>query len=130
MALMPCNRKELRLETAMSCIFGIGVVVASVLVIIGIVLSHDSKTGFDLLTGRADFIHKSNFFRLIGSLIRGRNMPGGPLLFVTLGMVSLVLTPLLAVAAALAHFVSTGNLKFALITLAVMAILIISLAVH
>ena len=45
-------------------------------------------------------------------------------------MVSLVLTPLLAVAAAFIYFVSTRNMKFALITLVVMAILITSLAVH
>ncbi len=130
MALIACCKNESRLETVMSCIFGLGVIVASLFVIIGIILSHHSQAGFDLLKERADFIHKSNFFRLISALIGGRNMPKGPLLFVTLGMVSLVLTPLLAVAAAFVHFASTRNLKFALITLVVMAILITSLAVH
>ena len=130
MALTPCNTSDSRLESVMSCIFGLGVIAASLFVIIGIFLSHHSNTGLDLLKERADFIHKSNFFRLINALVRGRNMPEGPLLYVTLGMVSLVLTPLLAVAAAFAHFVFTKNLKFAIITLVVMAILITSLAVH
>ena len=130
MALTPCVRSESRLETVMSCIFALGVTLASLFVIVGIILSHYSGTGLDLLAERDDFIHKANFFRLIGSLMIGRNIPHGPLLFVTLGMVSLVLTPLLAVAAAFVHFTLTRNLKFAVITLVVMTILLISLAVH
>ncbi|MCL5268907.1 MAG: DUF1634 domain-containing protein [Bacteroidetes bacterium] len=130
MALILYKKNDSRLETVMSCIFGLGVIVASLFVIIGIILSHHSHTGLDLLKERSDFIHKSNFFRLVNALIGGRNLPKGPLLFVTLGMVSLVLTPLLAVAASFVYFALTKNLKFAFITLVVMAILITSLAVH
>ncbi|MCL4538275.1 MAG: DUF1634 domain-containing protein [Bacteroidetes bacterium] len=130
MALTPSTQNATRLDTVMSCIFGVGVIAASLFVIIGIILSHHSNTGLDLLTERGDFLHKSNFFRLMGSLIKGRKMPEGPLLFVTLGMVSLVFTPLLAVAAAFIHFASARNLKFAVITFVVLAILITSLAVH
>ena len=130
MALTSCVKSESRLETVMSCIFALGVTLASLFVIVGIILSHRSGTGLDLLTERVDFIHKSNFFRLIWSLVRGANMPHGPLLFVTLGMICLVLTPLLAVAAAFVHFILTRNLKFAVITLVVMGILLTSLAIH
>ena len=45
-------------------------------------------------------------------------------------MVSLVLTPLLTVAAAFVHFSFTKNPKFVSITFVVMATLVTSLAVH
>lgn len=130
MALIVCNKNETRLETVMSCIFGLGTVLASVFVIIGIILSHHGHAGVDLLNGSADFIHKSNFFRLMNSLVTGKNAPEGSLLFVTLGMVSLVMTPLLAVAVAFVHYVLARDLKFSLITLVVIVILITSLAIH
>jgi uncharacterized membrane protein len=130
MALIECIKDESKLETVMSCIFGLGTIFASLFVIIGILLSYHGHTGIDLLNARSDFIHKSNFFRLMSSLITGRNAPKGSLLFVTLGMVSLVFTPLLAVVAAFVHYAAAKNLKFSLITLVVMVILIISLAIH
>ncbi len=130
MSLTKVRTDSTRLETVMSWIFGVGIILASAFVITGIVLSHHPDGGLNLLTERGDFIHKSNFFILINALVRSRNIPTGPLFFVTLGMVSLVLTPLLAVAAAFVYFAGKGDKKMAAVSLVVMAILVTSLAVH
>ncbi len=130
MALIQPEADEATLERAMVYIFGLGVVFASLLVLVGIILAYHSRGNIDLSQSRSAFIHKSNFFRLLNALIKGKNIPTGPLLFVTLGMVALVLTPLGAVAACCVYFAMTKNVRFMLITLVVLTILTVSLAVH
>lgn len=120
----------IKLETTLSYVFSAGVLVTLAFAIIGISSLYLSHGSTDLLKGSTSFIHQQSFFSLVDSLFGGTNTARGALLFVTLGMVSLVLTALLVVAISCLHFALRRDVKYVVITLLVLSILLTSLALH
>lgn len=127
---MVSKKESTALETAMYYIFSVGLIITFMFAIASIVFLYRSQSHIDLLKESGAFIHQQNFFYLIISLIQRKNIPSADILFATLGMISLVLAALLAVATACIYFLSKKNIKYGVITFVIMTILVISLALH
>jgi uncharacterized membrane protein len=76
------------------------------------------------------FIRGRNFFRFVYRLFSGEYTQNCTLLFMTLGVVLLMLTPYLRVVTSVVYFAWRRDFKYVLITAFVLAILTISLAFH
>lgn len=124
------DAESAKLETIMGYIFAAGVIITFVLAVTSVVFLYHLHGPINLLEERGEFFHQQNFFALLSSLIHGSNIQNGTLLFASLVLVSLVLTPLLVVAVACIYFALRKRFKCMSITFIVIAILITSLALH
>lgn len=111
-----------RFRNLVSGVLIIGVVTSAVLLTIGFVGS--LLVGWDgSLTGAAERLRPdSDFSGLLGSLTRLR-----PIAIAQLGLLVLVATPVVRVVASVVGFTLEGDRLYAAITLAVLAILLLSL---
>jgi uncharacterized membrane protein len=76
------------------------------------------------------FIVGENFFALIYVKVQNLFVSAKALLFMTLGLIILILTPFIRAVAFVIYFAWSKNLKYVVITLFVLVVLTISLALH
>jgi len=122
---------ESKLETIISYLLIVGVVLSLMLETAGIVIFYRSRGNLDiLLADKALFLQGQNFFIFLGELLKGAHMSNNGILLMTLGIVTLVLTPFIRVIASALYFAWRKDIKYVLITAFVLVVLTISLALH
>ena len=122
---------ESKLETIISYLLIVGVVLSLMLETAGIVIFYRSRGHLDiLLADKALFLQGQNFFIFLGGLFKGAHTSNNGILFMTLGIVTLVLTPFARVIASALYFAWRKDVKYVLITAFVLVVLTISLALH
>ncbi len=121
---------ESKLETAISYLFIIGVITSFVLEIMGIILFYHAYGQLGISQDKAMFIHGRDFFSFIYNQFKESHTEGSAILFMTAGIVILILTPYLRVILSAFYFAWERNFKYVLITLFVLAVVTISLVLH
>lgn len=121
---------ESKLETAISYLLILGVVISLSLEVIGLIFFFRSYSNLNILENSVAFIRGENFFSFVSALFQGANMQNSSLLFMTLGLVALILTPYIRVITSVIYFTWKKNSKYVLVTLFVLIILTASLALH
>ncbi len=119
-----------KLENAISYLFLIGVITSFVLEIVGIILFYHAYGRLGISQDKAMFIHGRDFFSFVYSLVREGHTEGSAILFMTAGVVVLMLTPYVRVILSAVYFAGERNVKYVLITLFVLTVLTVSLIFH
>lgn len=121
---------ESKLETSLSYLLIAGVIVSLVLEIIGIVILYHSYGHLAISQDAGMFIQGHDFFSFIYQQFQGKHVAGSAALFMTAGIIVLILTPYLRVVASVIYFGWEKNIKYVLITLFVLVVVTVSLALH
>ena len=121
---------ESKLETAISYLLILGVVISLFLEVIGLILFYRSYSNLNILENSVAFIRGENFFSFVYTLFQRENVQNSALLSMTLGLVVLILTPYVRVLTSVVYFAWKKNSKYVLVTLFVLITLTISLALH
>ena len=121
---------ETKLETAISIVLIAGVITSVILEAVGIILYFGTYGNMKVSQSPAVFITGENFFAFIIEKLQSLFVSENALLFMTLGIIILILTPYIRAITSFAYFAWEKNRPFVLITLFVMAVLTISLALH
>jgi uncharacterized membrane protein len=121
---------ESKLETAISYLLILGVVISLFLEVIGLILFFRSYSNLNILENSVAFIRGENFFSFVRTLFQWENMQNSALLFMTSGLVVLILTPYIRVIMSVIYFAWKKNSKYVLMTLFVLITLTVSLALH
>ncbi len=121
---------ESKLETIISYILIIGVLVSVVLEVIGIVLFYATYGNLQISQDKSVFISGQNFFAF--TLDQFQHLFGAQtaLVFITLGLIILILTPYVRAITSAIYFAWEKHYKYVLITLFVIIVLTASLALH
>jgi len=121
---------ETKLETIISYVLIVGVVVSVVLEVIGIILYYGIYGNVQVSQNQAVFISGKDFFAFI--IYQTQHLLGSQnaLLFMTLGLIILILTPYVRAITSVIYFAWERHYKYVLITLFVLTVLTISLALH
>ena len=119
-----------KLETAISYLLIVGVVISLFLEVIGLILFYRSYSNLNILENSVAFIRGENFFSFVYTLFQRENVQNSALLSMTLGLVVLILTPYVRVITSVVYFAWKKNSKYVLVTLFVLITLTISLALH
>jgi uncharacterized membrane protein len=121
---------ETKLETIISYLLIVGVVVSVILEAIGITLYYGTYGNVQVSQSQAVFISGKNFFAFI--VYQTQHLLGShnALLFMTLGLIILILTPYVRAITSIIYFAWEKHYKYVLITLFVLVVLTISLALH
>ncbi len=122
--------REAKLEVIISYLLIIGVVSAVILEVIGLVLYFGAFGNLQYSQAPKVYITGDNFFAFAATQIQNLFISENAVLFMTLGIVVLILTPYTRAIASLTYFAWEGNYKYVLITLFVIVVLTISLALH
>jgi uncharacterized membrane protein len=130
------NSKELgsgesRLETLISYLLIVGVVLSIALEIAGISIFYSSRSNLNiLLDERALFIQGRDFFTFLYQLFAKEPTHNVGIFLMTLGVAALILTPFIRVIASALYFAWRKDTKYVLITAFVLVAITISLALH
>ncbi|MCW4028983.1 MAG: DUF1634 domain-containing protein [Candidatus Bathyarchaeota archaeon] len=127
---MSLGSGEAKLEVAVSYLLVVGVIVSVVLEVIGIGLYFGAFGNVAVSTDPAVYISGDNFFSFIALEVQNLFTAENALVFMTLGIIVLLLTPYIRAITSVAYFAWEKNLKYVLITLFVLIVLTISLALH
>ena len=123
--------QEQKLETSISYVLVIGVIVSLVTEIIGIITYYNSQGNLGITFRVASALTSTGFFSYIRMLLQvpfsGQWQPVDTL---GLGIVILMLTPYLRVAASVVYFAIVKNRKYLGLTLLVLVILTASLVLR
>jgi uncharacterized membrane protein len=121
---------ETKLENIVSYLLIAGVVVSVILEAIGIILYYGTYGNVQISQSQAVFISGKNFFAFI--IYQTQHLLGSQnaLLFMTLGLIILILTPYIRAITSVVYFAWEKHYKYVLITLFVLIVLTISLALH
>jgi uncharacterized membrane protein len=123
--------RESRLETIISYLLITGVIISLCLEITGLVLfSRLYHNLYILPDNKSLFIQGRDFFTFLYTIARGEGMANQAILFMTLGVAVLILTPYVRVVASFIYFAWERNYKYVLITAFVLVILTVSLTLH
>jgi len=122
---------ESRLETLISYLLIVGVVLSIAFEIAGIVIFYSSRSNLDiLLNDKALFIQGRDFFTFLYQLFARAHTQHTGIFLMTLGVAILILTPFLRVIASALYFAWREDTKYVLITVFVLVALTVSLALH
>ena len=121
---------ESKLEAIISILLAVGVIVSVVLEVIGIALYFGAYGNVEVSESSNVFITGENFFAFIVKEIQGIFMSENALLFMTLGIIVLILTPYIRAITSCIYFGWEKNGRYVLITLFVIVVLTISLILH
>ena len=131
MNLKELGSGESRLETTISYLLIIGVVLSLALEIAGIAIFYRSHGNLDiLLQDKAMFIQGRNFFSFLYQLFAEEPMQNTGVFLMTLGVAVLILTPFVRVIASAIYFAWKRDSRYVLITAFVLVALTVSLALH
>lgn len=120
---------ESRLETIISYILIIGVVISVLLEITGISLFYRTYGNVQISQSKTVFISGQNFFAFIFNQIQHFGSQNA-IMFMTLGLIILILTPYIRAISSVIYFAWEKNRNYVLITLFVLIVLTASLALH
>lgn len=121
---------ESKLETGISYLLIAGVIVSLVLEIVGIIILYHSSGHLAISQDKDMFLQGHDFFSFIYQQFQGKHAAGSAALFMTAGIIVLILTPYIRVIASVIYFGWEKNIKYILITLFVLVVVTISLALH
>lgn len=121
---------ETKLETAISIILIAGVITSVILEAVGMVLYFGAYGNVQVSQSQTVFITGENFFAFIIEKLQGLFVSENALLFMTIGIIILILTPYIRAMTSFVYFAWEKNRPFILITLFVIAVLTISLTLH
>jgi uncharacterized membrane protein len=121
---------ESKLETAISYLLIIGVIFSLILEAIGLTLFYYSFANLKILENGVVFIRGENFFSIVITTLQGENIQNSAILFMTLGLITLISTPYIRVITSVIYFAWEKNRKYLLLTLFVLIILTVSLTLH
>jgi uncharacterized membrane protein len=121
---------ESKLETAISYLLIIGVIFSLILEAIGLTLFYYSFANLNILENEVVFIREENFFSFVITTLQGENIQNSAILFMTLGLITLISTPYIRVITSVIYFAWEKNRKYLLLTLFVLIILTVSLTLH
>ena len=131
MNLKELGSGESKLETAISYLLIIGVVLSLALEIAGIAIFYKSHGNLDiLLQDKAMFIQGRNFFSFLYQLFARGPAQNTAIFLMTLGVAVLILTPFVRVIASAMYFGWRKDAAYVLITAFVLIALTVSLALH
>ena len=121
---------ETKLETIISYLLIVGVVVSVILEAIGLTLYYGTYGNVEVSQNQAFFISGKNFFAFI--IYQTQYLLGSQnaLLFMTLGLIILILTPYIRTITSVIYFAWEKHYKYVLITMFVLLVLTVSLALH
>jgi Predicted membrane protein len=122
--------REAKLEVIISYLLIAGVVSAVILEAVGISLYFGAFGNLQYSQAQNVYITGDNFFAFAAAQIQLVFTSHSAVLFMTLGIIILILTPYARAIASLAYFAWEGNRKYVVITLFVLVVLTISLIVH
>ena len=121
---------ESKLETTISYLLIIGVIFSLILEAIGLTLFYYSFANLNILENEVVFIREENFFSFVITTLQGENIQNSAILFMTLGLITLISTPYIRVITSVIYFAWEKNRKYLLLTLFVLIILTVSLTLH
>jgi len=122
---------ESKLETIISYLLIAGVVLSLVFILVGLILFYLTYGHLDiLLSDNKMVIQGSNFFSFIYLLAAGKYAANSSVLFITAGIVMLLLTPFVRVITSVIYFAWKKDIRYLLITAFVLIALTVSLALH
>jgi len=121
---------ETKLEVIVGYLLIIGVVSSVVLEAIGIALFYGTYGNTQVSQNQAFFIRGENFFAFIIEQTQHLFGSQNALLFMTLGLIILLLTPYIRAITSVVYFGWERNRKYVAITLFVLIVLTVSLALH
>ena len=121
---------ESKLETVVSYILIIGVVISVLLEIIGISLYYRTNGNVQISQSKDVFISGQNFFVFVLDKINNLFGSQNAIIFMTLGLIILILTPYIRAISSVIYFAWEKNRNYVLITLFVLIVLTASLALH
>jgi uncharacterized membrane protein len=124
------DKREPKLESIISYLLIIGVITSVILEIIGLVLYFGAYGNLQVSQAPNVYINGENFFAFIVERLQNLFVSENAILFLTLGIIILILTPYARAIASLIFFAWEGNRKYVLITLFVLVVLTISLILH
>jgi uncharacterized membrane protein len=119
---------ESRLETVISWLLIVGVIVSLLLEIAGVALYYRSYHQLAISQDPSVFIQGKNFFTFIYDQFRSGH--GSAVRMMTAGLIILILTPYLRVIVSAIYFSREKNFKYVVITLFVLIVLTITLIKH
>lgn len=122
--------RESKLETAISYVLIIGVIISLMLEIIGMVLYFRQYGNLSISGDTGVFLRGNDFFSFIYDMLTGRQANGTAIMLMTSGLVVLMLTPFVRVLTSVIFFGQMKNLKYVWITLFVLVVITINLALH
>jgi uncharacterized membrane protein len=121
---------ETKLEVIVGYLLVIGVVTCVVLEAIGIALFYGTYGNTQVSQNQTFFIQGENFFAFIIEQTLHLFGSQNALLFMTLGLIILLLTPYIRAITSVVYFGWERNRKYVAITLFVLVVLTVSLALH
>jgi uncharacterized membrane protein len=130
MKINKANKSESRFEKIIGYLLIAGVMISLVLEIVGVVLFYQSSGNLDISQDAGVYIKGHDFFSFIYQQIQDRQISESAILFMTAGIVVLILTPYVRVIASVLYFSLQKNLKYILIVLFVLVVVTLSLALH
>ena len=121
---------ETKLETIVSYLLIVGVSLSVILEAIGITLYYGTYGNVQLSQNQAVFISGKDFFAFI--IYQTQHLLGSEnaLLFMTLGLIILILTPYIRAITSVIYFAWEKHFRYVLITMFVLVVLTLSLALH
>jgi uncharacterized membrane protein len=121
---------ESKLEHVISYLLIIGVIVAVLLEIIGMTLYFGAFGSLQYSQSSNVYVTGQDFFAFAVAKIESIFVTQNAVLFMTIGIIVLILTPYARAIASLGYFALKGNHIYVLITLFVLIVLTTSLALH
>ncbi len=121
---------ESKLETIISYVLIIGVVVSVAFEVVGIALFYGTYGNLQISQDKSVFISGQNFFAFIIDQIRHLFGSQNALSFIIIGLIILILTPYIRAITSALYFAWEKHYKYVLITLFVLIVLTASLALH
>jgi uncharacterized membrane protein len=118
------------LETAISYLLIIGVVLSVLLEIAGIIMLYHTSGSLAVLQDKSVFVQEHDFFQFIYKSFGTGNSNGTGIWLMTAGLVILILTPFLRVILSVFYFAWKKDFKYMIITAFVLLVLTISLILH
>ncbi len=122
--------REAKLEVIISYLLIIGVVAAVVLEAIGMALYFGAFGNLQYSQAPNVYVHGEDFFSFAAAQFQQLFVSANAVLFMTLGIIILVLTPYIRAIASCIYFGWEKNWRYVLITLFVLVVLTISLILH
>ena len=121
---------ESKLDRAISYLLITGVIISLLLEILGVIILYLSYGHLNISQDTSVFIRGHDFFSFIYQQFKGGRAVGSAILFLTAGIIVLILTPYVRVIASVIYFAWEKNIKYVLITLFVLVVVTLSLALH
>ena len=130
MTISTLGSGESKLETTISYLLIIGVAASLLLEVIGLILFYGDYLNLNILESSISFIQGKNFFSFMGILLQGEYTQNNAFLFMTMGLIVLILTPYIRIFTSIIYFGGKKDYKYVLVTVIVFIIITISLTLH